>query len=377
MSEKILPLGEPIIKCFLYDAYPMSILATDTDYLPWFYSNYIQLCCHKNYLVEDSCFYENRLWHYNRYIPQNKDDFQKKNGVFVEFFAPKQALSSPWIKLENMSWSIINKSNIDIIKFIKLHIDDNYYFYGFVDEYYIKDRNAYNKYHFTHDILVYGYDDKNFYTKCYNKIGNYASLELSFIDFYEAFIHNDFSKDKYYWTDDVYFIKKNVQTKYSLNINLISKSLNEYIYSENSAEKFTRYCDPINNMLFGMSIYDGLKEYFELLVAEKEKGDIRIPNLLLEHKNCMKLRIDYIADYFCDKNKYDFYSKQYVEIAKKILLCQNLMIKYSYKKDNNIIRRISNLFNEIREQEYETLCSFVEILNKENVRSNCLKTKNL
>ena len=40
---KKLPLGQPPISAYLFHAYPLSILAQEDRYLPWFYSTYIQL----------------------------------------------------------------------------------------------------------------------------------------------------------------------------------------------------------------------------------------------------------------------------------------------------------------------------------------------
>lgn len=365
MHKKILQLGDPLVKCFQYDAYPLSILAADNDYLPWFYSNYIQLCCNKNYLVGDSCFYEKRPWHYNRYIPLNDKNIQEKNGIFLEFFGPNQAFSSPWIRLEKMSWDIINKSKIDIIEFIKVYIDNNYYFSGYIDEYYITDRKAYLKYHWAHDIFIYGYDDdkKIFYTSGYGKENIFKSTEVTYENFLKSFINNNQCKDKYYWTDNIYFFKKNNQTSYPLNIRLIYKLLEEYVFSRNSSENYSRYSTDITNMSFGVSVYETLIEYCELLLNEKVQVDLRIPNLLFEHKKCMKLRVAYIIRYYNAGTDYDFLYNQYENIERKTKLFQSLLIKYSLTKNKDIIKRIIKLLNEIKVQEYNTLCCLMEFLD--------------
>ena len=113
-SMKILPIAEPPVRCFLYDAYPLSILATHTEYLPWFYSNYIQICCYKNFIERDE--------------------------VFLEFFGPNQACHSPWLKSQRLSRDAILKNKVDIVEFIISNIDNNYYFYGFASAYFIPNR---------------------------------------------------------------------------------------------------------------------------------------------------------------------------------------------------------------------------------------------
>jgi hypothetical protein len=357
MNQKILPLGEPIIKCYQYDAFPLSILAVDDDYLPWFYSNYIQIFCNKSYFQVDMPFFKRKPWYYNLYIPDNKTDFQKKDNILIEFFGSFQAFSSPWIDFEAISWDMIGKSGIDIINLIKMHIDNNYYFYGYVDEFYVKDRYIYNKFHGPHDILIYGYDNINekFSILGYNDSGALLSSEMNFSDFSIAFEHNNFDKDLYFWSDTLYFLKKNEKTEYALNFRLIYQSLSDYLFSRNSSEHYLRYCGSIETFVYGISTYDIVIEYFNLLLDDQARFfDIRITSFLWEHKKCMKSRFEYIIhnfNYECFNSPY----LKYAELEKESKIIHNLMIKLRLTKDKKIITRIISVLNSMRQEELEVL----------------------
>ncbi len=365
MNQKILPLGEPIIKCYQYDAFPLSILAVDDDYLPWFYSNYIQVFCNKSYFEVDMPFFKRMPWYYNHYIPNNKEDFQKKDTILIEFFGSYQALSSPWIDLETISWDMIGKSEIDIINLIKKHIDNNYYFYGYVDEFYVQDRYMYNKYHGPHDIFIYGYDDINekFSITGYNSSWIFSASEISYSDFSMAFEHNNFDKDLFFWSDKLYFLKKNEKTEYALNSKLIYQSLSDYLFSTNSSEHYLRYCGSIETFVYGISTYDSVIEYFNLLLDDKARRDARITSFIWEHKKCMASRFKYLMDNFNYKCFHSPYLK-YVELEKESRMIHNLMIKLRLSNDKTIITRIISMLDSMRKAELEALNPLLDNLTK-------------
>lgn len=339
MTTKILPLSNPPVRCFLYEAYPLSIQAVHEEYLPWFYSNYIQVCCYK--------------------------DFIERNEVFLEFFGPDQAFQSPWLKFQYFSWDSISNSGIDIVNFIISQIDKNYYFYCYIDEYYIPFVTAYNTVHITHDIFIYGYDSEKriFNVSGYDKNKNFTKNKVGFDDFKLAFINNNWDKDKYYWTDRIYLFSYNTNASYKFDLVLMSELLDDYINSRDTSERYRRYSNPLRNKIFGFKTYECIKKYLELLIDEKMSIDLRIPYLLWEHKKCMLFRIKYLIDEI-GINSLSYFYDMYLEIEKNANTTIMLMIKYQITNKSTLIEKILLLINEIEKKEREILPELLRIIQQ-------------
>jgi hypothetical protein len=407
MGGKNLNLGEPLVRCLLYDAYPLSILATKDNYLGWFYSNYIHLCCHNNYLTDDLYFdenktwvynnqedqtiYENKTWFYNNqedqtiYEPINKNKYRKKNKIFLEFFGPSQALFSPFIKFEILSWKVLIDSNIEIIELIKHHIENNYYFYGFINEYYIPESSFYLKEHFIHDFLIYGYDDRRglFLTAGYSFYNSqemiYTTSKIKYNDFYNAFINKDQCENVFNWNDNIYFLTKNSNTRYNVDLSMVIESLTDYLNSKNISDKYLRYCNSIKSMNFGVSVYSKIIEYYALVLDDKYFSDVRIPFLLWEHKKCMVARFEYINNIFRYIDFPSNYHDKLLIIEKETKTLIYILIKYILTKNKKILQKSVNTIKNIRSLEYETLnyvCDFYssKLKYKQNTKENNIQT---
>jgi hypothetical protein len=124
MQQKKLALGEAITKTYHYDSYPLSIIAAyGNEYMPWIFSNYIQLNANKNLL--------------------------EKQEVFLEFYGSQgsQGFYCPYLNIQKILWSSFVNLGIDIDTYIKKHIDQDYYMYFQVDEFYVPNRVSYGKLH--------------------------------------------------------------------------------------------------------------------------------------------------------------------------------------------------------------------------------------
>ena len=111
--EKHLPIAVSPISCLQYLSYPLNILANDDDYLPWFYSNYIQLIWNKD-LSPLLTFY------YHGDVPDCRNIL--------------------WIDYQDFHKNIFALNNIDICSFIVNSINEGWYFYTSYDEFYIPDK---------------------------------------------------------------------------------------------------------------------------------------------------------------------------------------------------------------------------------------------
>ena len=122
--KKTLPIATPPVIGYLHHAYPLSILANWTAYLPWFYSNYIQLYC-----------------------PQNLQNLRRNRTLKFNFYRrPDQRFSiSPYLKVQFLDRDLIYNSSKDIVPFIVACIDKGYYVQPTVNEWFLSTSPAYQK----------------------------------------------------------------------------------------------------------------------------------------------------------------------------------------------------------------------------------------
>ncbi|MBY0204549.1 hypothetical protein [Paenibacillus cucumis (ex Kampfer et al. 2016)] len=304
MVTKILPISQPKVIGFLHHAYPLSILGNHNEYIPWFYNNFIQIICNPEY-------------------------FEHTNDHLVDFYFPNDRLFSyPCIETyaSKPEFSI---SEIDIVDYTINSINNDCYVYTHVDEFYIPNRKV-NK-HFTHNILVYGYEDKKFNVLGFNEIRHFASTQVPFEDFRKAYNHADYKLT-------ILYSYNNYITP-QFNIYNVMRSIKDYLLSINTIQG-NCYLPP--NPIFGIDTYYYLKRYVEILKSGSTKADIRPFHILLEHKTCMVERINYMREHNYIRNP-NIYSK-YKEIEKLAYIQRNIILKYSISLDP---MSLSNLANSI------------------------------
>lgn len=332
MKEIILPLAEAKVKTYNFEAFPMSILgANGNEYYEWLYSNYIQLNCHK--------------------------DIKKTGDIFLAFY-DNQALKSPYLIKENTKWSTLTKLDINIHKYIEQYINMEYYLYFQVDEFYIPERGAYQKKHYLHDILVYGYNSKKeYYVAGYNQEGFYISSKVTYNQFENAYNNNFIEKDNNEWADNIYLLKYNQKCHYGFNLSLVGKLIYDYLNSVNEFEVYKRYGESLSDTVYGIEVFDKVIEYLDYLQQGiqpfKEYGiDNRIFRIIQEHKSIMLDRMKYINE----NNIYleDLIDK-YLEVCKLSNTCHLLAIKYRVLPKSSIIERLKNYIVVIRDKDKEIL----------------------
>ncbi|ETT65451.1 hypothetical protein C173_20526 [Paenibacillus sp. FSL R7-277] len=348
MSRNVLPISKPLVKCYLYDACPLSILANTEDYLDWFYSNYIQLFCSKN-ILEDGY-------------------------LFLEFYGKNQAFTSPWLKNQHLSGCTLAKTQQDIIKFIIGHIDLGYYFYGHLDDFYVPFRMDHRKHHFLHDLMIYGYDEEKsiFMVIAYDKNALFDHFEISFDTFKQGFLQGySINKNIPYWHDWVYLFKFNNHGQYNFDLKLVEELLHDYLFGINTSEKHRASSNPWSNenKAFGMEVYPYLKKYYMHLINRKIKYDTRITSILVEHKRCMLKRIKHMHDKGYLMGIEPLY-EHYVEIEKRFVIFHGLMIKYMLTGNKSCIDTIVNSLDDIAHKEQMILSELLEKIRQTNAFRN-------
>ncbi len=336
MRMKILPMTKPIVETYHYDSYPLSIMkAYGDDYLKWVLSNYIQINAFK--------------------------DILKRQDVFLEFYGP-QGFTAAFLNTQLVLWSVFTQLNIDINDYIMKHIDQNYYLYFQVDEFFIHNRRAYQKQHYIHDLLVYGYDEEK---QIYNVVGYnndfiYIESTITFEEFKQAFLNNNIDKDKNYWADRIFMFQYKKNSKYEFNLDLVKHLLKEYLNSENSYERYNRFDNPTKEKVYGIEVYNKVLEHLDYAKHDIKcfkhlpEGhlDNRLFRLIMEHKQLMAMRLEYI-----NKNIVDISDlvKEYGDVVKISHNSILLSIKYEITQNKKTLDHLIEDVKMIQEQDCKLL----------------------
>jgi len=241
-------------------------------------------------------------------------------------------------------------------------MNEGYYLYGNINERYIPNRSAYQKHDLTHNILFYGLEtslrvfDSIAYRNETDSSFDYRSEELDYDDFVtsiknthkESYIH--FSKNY------LHFFKNKPDYDFQFDANLLLRQLCDYVDAQNIA--FATQCSP--NRVYGMAVYDAIINSFK----SSEKIDLRATKLLLEHKQCMLQRIEYLVSSRIISTKDDLLDyEKIVQVFNKIHL---LAIKYHLTQSQAVKELIYKEIEQAIAVEKEILQKLIIALSSTN-----------
>ena len=318
------------IKGFVFS---LSILATNEAYLPWFYSQHIQIYFSKKHI--------------------------QKGTPIIDFYRPpnNRLLPAPLLETRWLDRDLVSIVNEDIVHFVIKCINKNYYIQLYLNEFYMPNKSNYKKRKYIHETLIYGYDlcSEIFYIAGYNKMGQYISSKLNFFDFRKAYMTIECSDlEKAYMKVSyspnhmakIGLLKYENNRHYGFDLYLVSEQLKDYIESNNTSERF-RMLDTPEDGIYGMKTYSYL---IYCLLHKKYRYDIRLIHILWEHKKCMLNRLIYMEDknYINPSEKL---SIKYTKIEKKVANLRLIMLRFflGYQKRNKIDTSIMYIKKELEE----------------------------
>ncbi|MEN6316086.1 MAG: hypothetical protein ABFD25_17785 [Clostridiaceae bacterium] len=359
MKAKQLPFKTPPIIGYQSYAFPLGIAANYNNYLPWLYSNYIQLKCASNFL--------------------------ERRDLWFDFLDGNVYGGIPFLEYDCYVKDDFSCSYDDLVDFIIESINRNSYIYTFVDLFYIPNTFGYQQSHFTHDILVLGYNlsENTLMIGHFDIKGSFSIFNISMIDFHRAFMSLECEqkfvillkmKDENFICNlDIDHIKE-MLTDYLLSNEPSSRLGMDFIFQNtyHSNEAFinmsTYYDEVITKMkpdrIYGLKVYDYLTQYIDCFSGNKELDfDIRPIHILWEHKKCMIMRLQYMYSNGYFTNKANSFFEIYRQIEQKALALRNTSIKYNITKNSQLLNRLKSSLEEIRIQEYDVIPSLInEIL---------------
>lgn len=280
----------------------LSIISINSDYEPWFYSNYIQLSCPPE-------FPNDRTKIVNFF---NYDDLNPFYGY------------SPFTKEHKTSR--LEKPE-QIIPHYKGLLKDQKYINIFVDDFYLAFRPAYKLCHTPHELFLFGYDNtaEHFHVLGYDTSGKPKEYTVFFSELVAAYMSASNLLENYTastWMHFDYQFEYN-KNQYGINLSNIISLLESYI---NSTE-----FELMPGTVCGVSIYKLIKEYYYNYYYSLTSVDVRPFHLLWEHKNLMYIRMKYLQNYFSlDLSNY---ISSLFDLQQNYMILRNKLIKCEISKN--------------------------------------------
>lgn len=358
-SVKILPLAKPRIYSYSSHATALSIMAHDEDYLPWFHSNYIQLCALRDYKVP----FDLPL---DFYMGPRKDSNYYVNTNWLTFISTERKL------VENTCG--------DIIKYVIACIDQDHYVALHIDEYYMEDRWAYRSRKWDHENLIFGYDlDRQIFHIIGFKGTNrkFEASEISFEVFKQAYEQID---DRYPndWRSQILLFRKvhrdigPFKGNYSFDLDLVIRTLEEFLESEDASKKFGMFQNRLSHLAFGLEVYDTIKKNLPVYWS-----DYRPMHVLLEHKSCMVERVQYMKDNgYLAEEEYAYLHESYSRMVRACMVMRSTQLRYiaskDREKDSHLLDKIMTDLDELAAFEKEVIGRMLIILKQSQAKKAVL-----
>ncbi|WP_405130572.1 hypothetical protein MHB43_23915 [Paenibacillus sp. FSL H8-0317] len=294
----------------------------DNAYKPWFVSNFIQMYCYKDFSI-----------HAN---PINFNTGIYLNDDFYSF--------CPYLRVQNIKYSLLKKNNVSIVQFIIEAIDDNNYVDVLLDEFYVPQGKGYKEYTYYHGNMIYGYDLQNgiFELIGYNENNVIRRSKLTFREFESAFVEG--GREGWYREGLISIFKIHPYSTYDFNINIMLQQLSDYVNSIDSLYSLSimQNCD--TRIVHGISVYDYL-----IRNISSYKDDMRPLHIIWEHKKIMLFRLKYLKDYnIINMTDFDQLYSEYSLIEQLALKTRNLQLKNKVRPNDKNISKIKNNIEKIK-----------------------------
>lgn len=298
-------------------AFPLGIIkANIADYDVWLCNKLINCICYEN---SDIDAIDDDIWSEKDGLTHTEIDFLKRE----EF----------------------NQKNPDIIAKNKEMLEKGVYITGGYDEFFIPGKSPYQKRHFNHDYVIFGYDEERvFKSAAYMADRSYRFYDITYEDY-----HNSIAKSEY----NFYVCYRKIDKSYVPKVDIvhIQKKLENYLLSREDDYASNRQA------YFGMEAWEKFREY----VQEIGDGwlDNRYARLYMEHRNIMVNRMRKLNEkgFLNDCSLAEEYHRNVYLPAQAV---HHLFIKYNLTRDHKVRQRILGTIQKTNETEERIISRMLE-----------------
>lgn len=312
---------------YLTFSLPLCAILSDDRMYPWFYQHFVQL-----YTLTDE---NGNLW--VDYLEER--DFYKDIAEYKIY---------DYISLKQVE---------NIIEFIKDKINHGYYVIIYLDEYYLPKKAGYMKFHFLHQLMVYGYDNESqrLKTVAFDRKQEFVSAEYE----YSKIVKSYEEGKTYYELSPIWVLNETVElirpkgenSPYEFNLGLFLEELKVYLLGQGEYSKLRPNNLETNGKQasFNFKVYDELIYHLNNLIQGNPTMDYRYVHLMMEHKIIMYYRLKYIISNYSSNDDLVMLIEEYSNLVKKMQVARNLFFKQVIAELSGIEVNFSKIFTKVLE----------------------------
>ncbi len=325
------------ITTFLHRSLPLCMVLAFEKYKPWFYSNFIQIFSFTN----------------------------DKGNVELNFLEPRDCCSEI-VDMICLGFPMLTHVD-NILDYIIKNINMGYYLIINVDENYLPNKLSYNRGHFIHPSLIYGYDNEKKQLKAIGFNQNiFQEITFDYAQFNEAYengkLYYQYSAPWTEWSAIQLLRPKKFEKEYPFNHERFIKELKNYTLSIGDSIRlysFEYYEDQVE---YGLNVYDVFIQSMEDLLQGKITSDYRAIHLLCEHKKCIYDRIEYVISRYNLEGEIVAQHEEYkkvvnqsdiirIKVLKNLRAFGNTSIYYPTVSDLNLKQKakVEDVINNMKE----------------------------
>ena len=320
-QTRVLPVTlQHKITTWVTESMPLCIVLTYDRFYPWFCSQFIQIGART-----DSMGYLILSYH--------------ENPGYLE-----EVLHSIWLTYEIMQYEQ------DIIRFTLEKLDVGYYLRMLLDEYYLPGKKNYQKTHFVHSNLIYGYDrkERKLLAIGFDANHTFTTIAFGFDEFaraYEAGKYYDHAKyAESFWTDRLLvrlYMPRDYIVEYPFEPRVFLGKLHDYVHSVGQETKLLQWSptaarEGIERVSYGLGVYEDIVHHLRHLRAGITTTDFKALHIMAEHKRGLHERLRFVA------HRYDLaglagLADGYLALAGQFDTIRKLFAKWMFKKAEGAI----------------------------------------
>ncbi len=269
---------------YLHRAYPLCIILAHDNFLPWYHHQLIQI-----------------------YAQIHDDGY-----TMVDYLEP-EIFYTDIMDCINLGYGQLQDTD-SIVNFLIDKVDNGCYIRICLDEFYLKGKLFFQKQHFVHEILIYGYDNNK---RRFTGIGfDQSGIFTTFVFGYEV-IAKAFESGKIYYRDTApyaeelaiqIFHPKDTTREYLFNPGKFLCELNDYLncrgnnhrmlflFSPNMPWRPGNLILPEESLRYGSEVGHLILDRLERLAKGEVLIDYRAMHLVAEHKKGLLVKITYFAN---------------------------------------------------------------------------------
>lgn len=297
------------------------------------------------------------LWNSVNYIQLLYNETDTVGRVWLDYYMyPKTffdysfGFSNNYLRYNSYRFSEAVEMFGSFTEFLRWNIQHGIYTIMNLNEYYLPNRDSYQKAYYNHTNMIYGYDEVEDTFMVLGMNVKLTTAEVPSKNLELAYDKN--SQIKTYKYECNY-------TEFTMDLENVEEYLKDYLYSRKSSTKHTNLLANREGV-YGLNVYKAIRE--------TETGrkhfveDVRISYLLCEHNRLLQQRVQYWIqhDYIKKENADDIMNgcKQLVRTSdamKFLVMC--------FQKNQNGYDRCMNILDKLYEMEKDLYTKLIDSLN--------------